>query len=276
MGFVVDRFLPSDLDSGLRLSTQAGWNQVAGDWKRVYDLCPDGFFAGRLDGQVVATACVASYGSAAAWIGLILVDEALRGRGYGGILFDRSIERAREIAGSAVGLDASALGRPVYLKKGLVDVAPIDRWCGSLQDAGDAPLGRLTRSTFDRIATLDREACGADRSELLGHMLEDPAVAAFWVPGEGHAFLSPGRLHAHLGPVVAGTEAAYGALLSQAARLLRGAEVVIDALRTPASSSILEARGLRIARELTRMTMTAPRPLLMGPSVRAAVSFTWG
>jgi len=38
MDFVVDRLRPDDLDAGLRLSTQAGWNQVASDWKRVLDL----------------------------------------------------------------------------------------------------------------------------------------------------------------------------------------------------------------------------------------------
>jgi GNAT superfamily N-acetyltransferase len=276
MAFVVDRLLPTDLAAGLRLSTQAGWNQVAADWQRVHDLCPGGFFAGRLDGQVVATACVASYDTTAAWIGLILVDEAMRGRGYGGILFDRALQRAREIAGDAVGLDASSFGRPVYLKKGFVDVAPIDRWSGSLTETPGAPLDRVTASTFDRMAELDRTACGVDRRGLLRHLLEDSTVQGFAVPGEGHAFLYPGRLHAHLGPVVATNEVAFAALLSQAARALRGAEVVIDGLRTPPSSVLLQSRGLRIARELTRMTMTRSQPLLMGSAVRAAVSFTWG
>lgn len=277
MAFVVDRFQPADLAAGLRLSTQAGWNQVAADWQRVYDLCPGAFFAGRLDGRVVATACAAAYGTAAAWIGLILVDEEMRGRGYGGIMFDRAMDHAREMVGDAVGLDASSFGRPVYMKKGFVDVAPIDRWSGSLRRP-DRPstLGSVTSSTFDRIAALDREACGVDRSALLRHLADDRAVKSLILPGEGHAFLYPGRQHAHLGPAVATSDAAFAALLDQAAEALDGAEVVIDVLRTPASSALLEARGLRIARELTRMTVSRSRPLLMGPMVRAAVSFTWG
>jgi GNAT superfamily N-acetyltransferase len=277
MAFVVDRFQPADLAAGLRLSTQAGWNQVAADWQRVYDLCPGAFFAGRLDGRVVATGCAATYGSAAAWIGLILVDEEMRGRGYGGILFDRAMERAREIAGDAVGLDASPLGRPVYLKKGFVDVAPIDRWSGVLRRPDRSPaLGSVSSSTIDRLAVLDREACGVDRSPLLRHLAADPTVRSFVLPGEGHAFLYPGRLQPHLGPVVATSDAAFAALLDQAAQALGDAEVVIDVIRTPSSSALLEALGLRIVRELTRMTVSRSQPLLMGPGVRAAVSFTWG
>jgi len=277
MAFVVDRFHPEDLGEGLRLSTQAGWNQVAADWKRVLDLCPDGLFAGRLDGRVVATASVASFGEDAAWIGLILVDEALRGRGYGAAMFARAIERAREIAGDAVGLDASPFGRPVYLKQGFVDVSPIDRWSGVLRETGTpSPLADPGSATLNALAALDREACGADRSRLLGHLRQDSAVSGFAIPGEGHAILYPGRLHAHLGPIVATNDTVLSRLLSGAARSLRGAEVVVDAIRTPETSRVLGDHSLRIVRELTRMTLARPQPLLMGPAARAAVSFTWG
>ncbi|HLY11023.1 MAG TPA: GNAT family N-acetyltransferase, partial [Planctomycetota bacterium] len=137
MTFVVDRLGPEDLDLGLRLSTQAGWNQVAGDWKRVLDLCPEGCLAGRLDGALVATGNVAAISPKIRWIGMILVDEAFRGRGYGSIMMDRCLEIARRSGDEIVGLDASDLGRPVYLKKGFVDVAPIDRWSGVLSVEGD-------------------------------------------------------------------------------------------------------------------------------------------
>src|SRR5256885_2767892 len=44
--------------------------------------------------SVVATACVPSYGKAAAWIGLILVDTACRGQGHGAAMFARAFEKA--------------------------------------------------------------------------------------------------------------------------------------------------------------------------------------
>ena len=159
MVFVIDELTAGDLDGALRLSTQAGWNQVAADWRRLLDLSTSGCLAGRLDGSLVATATVASFGAAAHWIGMVLVDEAMRGKGLGSTMFARIIARARERGGDAVGLDATDLGRPVYLKQGFTDVAPIDRWTGMLRPAtppGDVAM--IDRSVFDDVAALDLSA----------------------------------------------------------------------------------------------------------------------
>jgi GNAT superfamily N-acetyltransferase len=280
MAFVVDRFLPADLDAGLRLSTQAGWNQVAADWKRVLDLAPDGLYAGRLDGRVVATGSVASIGAKIRWIGLILVDESLRGRGYGSILMDRCLDQARRRGDEIVGLDASDLGRPVYLKKGFVDVAPIDRWSGVLSAGGDPrDVDQIGLESFDELAELDRKACGVDRSSLLRNLLTDPEALCFASYGhgmEGFAFLLPGRTCFHVGPVIARDGAVLNDLLGAVTRHLKGAAVFVDALRTPANSHALERAGLTISRRLTRMTLGKSHQVLMGALVRAAVSFTWG
>jgi len=280
MAFVVDRFRPEDLGDGLRLSTQAGWNQMAADWKRTLDLCPDGVFAGRLDGRVVATASVAAIITKVRWIGLILVDESVRGRGYGSLMMDHCLAEARRTGDEIVGLDASDLGRPVYLKKGFVDVAPIDRWTGTLSAAGN-PRGvdQIGLESFDQLADLDQKACGVDRSPLLRNLLGDPEVICVASHGkgmEGFAFLLPGRVSPHLGPVIARDGAILDDLLRSLARPLDGKSVFVDALRTPANSYALERSGLTITRRLTRMTLGQPHQVLMGPLVRAVVSFTWG
>src|SRR5204863_3976862 len=103
-----------------------------------------------------------------------------------------------------------------------------------------------------------------------------PAVQGFALPGAGHAILYPGRQHAHLGPVVAADDAVFALLLSRAAEIMNGVEVVVDVPRTPSNSALLETHGLRVPPQLTRMTLARPQPLLMGAPVRAAVSFTWG
>ena len=63
-------------------------------------------------------------------------------------MFSRVMQLASS-EGDAVGLDASDLGRPVYLKQGFADVAPIDRWEGVLR----ATTSRLTlpSSTICRV-----------------------------------------------------------------------------------------------------------------------------
>jgi len=279
MSFVVDRLRQEDLEGALRLSTQSGWNQTPADWVRLLRLSPAGCFAGRLDGTLVATSTLASYGNRVHWVGMVLVDEACRGKGFGGVMLARTLEHGRSLGGT-VGLDATDLGRPVYLKQGFVDVAPIDRWSGVLRGGGDdRDIAMITRSAFDEIVKLDRESCGEDRSEFFLQLMNEPGVfgvAAYGTELRGFAFLRPGRTCGHVGPVVAADGAVTLNLLTRLSRLAEGAPVLIDALRTPVNGNLLETCGLKVVRKLTRMTLDRANPVLMGESVRAITSFEWG
>jgi GNAT superfamily N-acetyltransferase len=279
MALVVDRLRKDDLDAALRLSTQSGWNQTPVDWLRLLDLSPEGCFAGRLDGRLVATSTLASYAARVHWVGMVLVDEACRGKGFGGTLLSRTLEHGRSLGGT-VGLDATDLGRPVYLKHGFVDVAPIDRWSGVLQAGGDdKDITMVTRSEFDDVIKLDQESCGADRSEFLLHLMNEPEVFGVAATGNGlrgFAFLRPGRTCGHVGPVVAADGADARRLLNRLSRLANGVPVLIDAIRTPENSSLLEQGGLKVVRKLTRMTLDRADPVLMGERVCAITSFEWG
>jgi GNAT superfamily N-acetyltransferase len=277
----IDALRPEDVPEALRLSTQSGWNQTAADWTRVLEGSLDGAFAGRVDGELVATSAVVEYGSRAAWIGMVLVDEACRGRGYGTELLHRAVTHAERNVGEAFGLDATGLGRPLYLKMGFVDVAPIDRWSGVLRDRpAGRPLAWIEGDVLAEVARRDRELCGTDRTALLRHLRRDEETAAWAVLEDGKpsawAFLRRGRLASHLGPVVAPSADAFRALLGAAARELKGAPVLVDAFREEETRDLLAEAGLETARRLTRMTWKRPQTLLMGPGVRAATAFEWG
>ena len=93
-------------------------NQTAADWRRLLDLAPHGCLAGRLHGELVATATRVDHAGMARWIGMVLVKEAWRGRGFGTVMLER-------VAGvGPCGLDATDLGRPLYQRLGFADVAP--------------------------------------------------------------------------------------------------------------------------------------------------------
>src|SRR5882672_656263 len=271
MAFVVDRLLPADLDAALALSTKAGWNQVAADWQRVLDLSPEGCLAGRQDGRVVATAGLVTVTPEIRWVCLVLVDEALRGRGYGAAMFVQVLERVRRSGTTAVGLDASDLGRPVYLKQGFVDVAPIDRWTGVLRpSAPPSNIGAFETRSAEIVAALDRDACGGDRGPLLRHLVAEPAVRTVVSPGLGYGLYRPGRLHGHIGPLIAANDTVAKLILDQIRHAAGERTVSIDAMRTAENAALLETAGLTVARRLTRMTLAPARPLLMGPRIRAA------
>jgi GNAT superfamily N-acetyltransferase len=276
-----DLLTAKDLDEALRLSTQAGWNQLPGDWQRLIDFTPEGCIAGRADGRLVATSTIATYGKDAHWLGMVLVDKECRGRGYGTAILAEALRRAEALGSGAIGLDASDQGRPLYLKMGFADVSPIDRWGGSMKaPAKEPPLEILSHATLDAVLALDRTACGADRSRLLVHLAMERDVVG-WVATDsrgaaGYAILRPGRTCAHLGPIVAADPAHFESLLDAAALYLNGAELLLDIPRTDQNSALLAKRGVEIRRRLTRMTHRRAQPLLLGPGVRAAVSFELG
>src|SRR5687768_6521552 len=200
-----------DIPAALRLSTQAGWNQIEADWRRLIDLWPSSCLAGWDGSRLVATGTLATYGTDPGWIGMILVDEACRGRGFGGAIFDAVLRLADETGVKCLGLDATDLGRPVYLKRGFVDVVGIDRWVRPA-----APVifreSALAASIFvvqdtKALADCDVDAVGFDRGSLLQHLAADTSsVGVAMRDGNrptAFGFARAGRRFESIGPLVA-------------------------------------------------------------------------
>src|SRR6516164_99823 len=99
-----------DLPLGLRLSEASGWNQVEADWQRFLDLQPDGCFVAEYDGTPVGTTTTCIFDSVA-WIAMVLVEEAVRGRGVGTELMRHAIRFLDGRGVTTVRLDARPMGR---------------------------------------------------------------------------------------------------------------------------------------------------------------------
>jgi GNAT superfamily N-acetyltransferase len=109
----------ADIPLGMRLKTQAGWNQTETDWRRFLRMQPDGCFVAQWGGQDVATTTTCIFGSVG-WIAMVLVDTQYRHRGIGTRLVQHALEFLDERQISTARLDATALGRPVYERLGFV------------------------------------------------------------------------------------------------------------------------------------------------------------
>lgn len=280
MTLEIGRLTDDDLAAARQLSTQSGWNQTEADWRRLLSLLPETCFAGRVDGNLVATSTLAIHGTKIGWIGMVLVDEAHRRRGYGSAIFERALEAALDRNLEIIGLDATDAGCAVYRQYGFVEVGKIDRWASTLRvrDVNADVTTVREQTEVSEVISFDRRFGGGDRRALLEHLLDSSGVTGLLRrrDGElrGYAIVRPGRTRPQVGPVVALDYGDVEALLSAVAK--RVDDAIIDVHRDEKISSVLERYGLDVQRQLRRMTHEEPQRVLDGDAIVAGAGFEWG
>jgi GNAT superfamily N-acetyltransferase len=253
----------ADLPFGMYLKAQAGWNQTADDWRRAYELQPDGCFVAELDGGAVGTVATCVFDSVA-WIALVLVDAAARRRGVGTALLRHALEYLDHQGVRSIRLDATPLGQPVYEKLGFTAQFPLVRYEGVLP-AGTRAAGieAGTSAHFEDVLQLDRAVTATDRRKLLTPLLrERPSGLFVWRRGlalEGFVMFRPGANATQLGPCLATTEEAGAALLAQASWSCAGQRVYVD-IPTENRPAVRLANdlGLTVQRPFLRMCRGVP------------------
>src|ERR1700685_2453291 len=134
----------ADLPAAQDLVRFAGWNQTESDWAGYLALGPVGCLPACADGALAGTATTIRYGGELGWIGMVLVHPNFRRLGLGSELLRRALRHLSETGTRSVGLDATPLGRKVYLPLGFRDVGEVTRFEGT--GAGEATGARPTKS----------------------------------------------------------------------------------------------------------------------------------
>ncbi|MBO0740688.1 MAG: hypothetical protein J2P51_04610 [Hyphomicrobiaceae bacterium] len=223
--WLIERLQPADAEHLCALSMEAGWNQVAADWRLMLTL-GRGYGVRAADGNWIASAVVFPLGPAVYWLSMVLVTQPMRGQGLGTQLLRRSITEV-EATGAAAGLDATELGRPIYLPLGFRDVYSLSRWHAPVGVRPPLPppngiaIAPAMAHDLERICLWDASRTGLARAPVLSHLFAraqglakiarrgDGAIAGFCLARDG-------RLATQVGPIVAEDEAIGLALLSHA------------------------------------------------------------
>jgi GNAT superfamily N-acetyltransferase len=259
---VIRLLAPEDLGSAFSLSSTAGWNQRLDDWRMLLALAPAGSFAAVTEGRIAGTAIGIDYGGFA-WIAMMLVDPAYRGRGLGRRLLEAAMGAVP--ADRPIRLDATPMGRSLYRAYGFEDEAALTRHIADRV----VPSGRQSHSTplsatdLPAIAEQDARIFGGDRRALLDWAHDrGPQYARLVRTKAGRASYClgrQGRLFDQIGPVIADDDDAARALVTAALREAEGHAVVIDVFDSrDAFAAWLCACGFRGERRLFRMRRPPP------------------
>jgi GNAT superfamily N-acetyltransferase len=266
----------ADLEAAQGLVAEAGWNQVAADWRLFLEL-GQGFAARDSAAGLVGTAATLPYPSGFGWISMVLVAKAFRRRGIATRLLERCIDALKGASMVPV-LDATPAGREVYRPLGFRDGWPITRWRGrggARADDGGPKVRALQDADWREALALDAQAFGCDRSALLANLRARSGAFASVSEEKGRlsGFLlgREGRVATQLGPIVAANEAGARALAARAVEQVPG-PLIVDALdRHAGLARWLAAHGFEKERPYTRMALG--RDELFGdPSRLAAIA----
>lgn len=259
--------LPDDLEQALALSTVSGWNQRIDDWRMLLRLAPHASFAAVAGERVVGTAIGIDYGGFG-WVAMMLVEPAYRGRGLGARLLQSALRALP--ATLPVRLDATPLGRPLYLRHGFLDEARLTRHVrDSTSNAGNGgrePTGvevrKLSRADLAVVSDADAQVFGGDRRPVLEWMLADAPELA-WIARQRsgtpqYCFGRRGRIFGQIGPIAAASPAVARALAEAALHAAGSGRLAVDAFDGhPDLTSWLQDRGFAAARPLFRMCRPA-------------------
>jgi GNAT superfamily N-acetyltransferase len=221
----IERLRPSDAQGLCPLSVEAGWNQVAADWRLMLTL-GRGYGVRGADGKWIASALVLPLGPGVCWLSMVLVTQPMRGQGLGTRLLRRCLAEV-EARGAAAGLDATELGRPVYLPLGFRDAYRLSRWRArsGVRRPQPPPVGIAIRTAgvqdLERICAYDARRSGLARAPILSHLLMRAGELARIAQRDdgtlaGFSLARDGQHHMHFGPLIAEDEAIALALMSHA------------------------------------------------------------
>ncbi|MDE2230043.1 MAG: GNAT family N-acetyltransferase [Alphaproteobacteria bacterium] len=246
----------------MALSREAGWNQVAADWRIFLEL---GSAVGlmRGDGSLIATAATLPYDRRFAWISMVLVAAAERRQGLARWLLRHCIDEllARNLVPV---LDATPAGRAVYVDLGFRDSWTMRRLVGrtirmpnEAIECAAATLRALEARDWPQVIAYDTAIFGADRGALLRRLANRLPAAALVAEHRsrlvGFLLGRDGRSMSQLGPLAAEDDRIAIALLAQAIAAVPAPLAIDLPDRHAALGDRLAMLGFCVERPLTRM-----------------------
>jgi Acetyltransferase (GNAT) domain len=200
-----------------------------------------------------------------AWLGMMLVAQAYRGRGIGKGLMRTALAHCQQRQIATVKLDATPAGRPLYDSLGFVPECEIERWQGMGHSKSEPdPESCCPYKMPSSLYQFDERAFRVSRKKLLDSLLEDGCFAPELQIDEstqslqGYAFARAGARASYIGPVVALKQEFCGGLLDSLLQRLAGAIFVDICLGGEDMVSQLIRRRFVKQRSLTQMSLGQP------------------
>ncbi|HWE73879.1 MAG TPA: GNAT family N-acetyltransferase [Stellaceae bacterium] len=259
--YLIQTMSRADLGRAVDWAAAEGWKPGFNDADAFYAADPEGFFAGVLGGEMIASISLVAYDARFSFLGLYIVQPAHRGKGLGLKLWQEALARHGT---PLVGLDGVVAQQENYKKSGFQLAYRNIRYRGVVPGKPSARLVAADTLPFDRLLAYDREFFPAPRADFLKNWIK-PADGNALVAINDGAIAGFGVIRACLeglkiGPLYAESDRIAEQLLIALAATARGDNIYLDVPAPNAAAIRLAERfGMRPVFETARMyTGTAP------------------
>jgi len=250
----------ADIPEAMQLVLAEGWNQTPKDWELFLNNPDNICKCAGIGGKLVGTTTSYNFSNKVAWISMVLVNKAFRGRGISKRLLNSTLNELNNCKN--IKLDATEAGRKVYQKLGFVDEYKISRMINSSFDhsivTGPQIPSEILNPDVATIIEFDRNVFGALRQELIQSWITDfPEKCRILKRKnkiEGFVLGRVGNRFHQIGPVSARTLNDAKSLILVTLKNLIEKPVVVDILNDkPELMQWLTSVGFEKKREFTRM-----------------------
>lgn len=253
-----------DIAHLIRLSQSVGWDY---DHEEVTTILNTGLVFGHKNenGEVVSSAAIIPYGEKAASIGMVIVNEAYRGKGLGQTLTRQCIGQVDNQ--TIIQLIATAEGQPLYEKLGFQKVGSVKKLIASTHhlkqqtNTYDSQVMPFQQQDLADVIAIDERAFGANRAQFLLERIRQSKDCLVLknklgkITGYGLAIFGP--VYTILGPIVAADTQSALALVQQLQKNY-GKGVRIDILsEQEALQALLVTAGFELINEPPVMMLHA-------------------
>jgi len=264
----------TDFKALIKLTNEERWGFGVRDLRRMRALEPRGCLVAALDGRPIGLTTAISYGRRLGWIGNVVVARTHRNAGIGSSLVRTAVRHLLHSRVRSIALYSYLESKSMYERLGFRTAGSFVR----MAMAQRSPKRITTRKQvpFSEILKLDRYAFSADRSTLLGRLLNEFPRSWAWIANgsrvSGYALVKEYQDSSEIGPSVSKrmNQDAVTKLLESALALARKWPVEMS---VPAShQNVLETAiriGFRVERKGIMMNIANPDTMKVGPAIVA-------
>ncbi len=223
----------TDLSSLMDLKSAEGWNQTEQDWKLLMSYPDSVNLVAIVSERIVGSVTGINYSGQVAWIGMMLVDKAFRGRGVARKLMQSTIDLLKTCR--TIKLDATPAGYPVYAKIGFERELTLLRMTHPglpLIVEGSDPGVAIQSKDIPEIIEYDKQVFGANRGNLIRHLYGEAPELAFCVRSDqqltGFCLGRAGSRFTQVGPLYATSLEVALTLVKAVLTRLSGKACVVD------------------------------------------------